>query len=218
MVQIQRRRTESPDGVTAKTRPLREANNGSVAERPKARYCLAIANRRRSKVPTQRQKLSVTCKSCDAQFRPLFNSEMKIFCSCQCHADWRWRQKKIAIEGGANVDKRALRRYLMEKHSGACTGCGIKKWRQKKITLQLHHIDGNTDNSVLANADLLCPNCHSQTETFGRRGGRRSFSLVNRRRQKWAKRSAPVNGRQTVLKTVGSERTGVRFLGTPPNQ
>lgn len=138
-------------------------------------------------MPAQRQKQSIFCKYCRDPFRPCFTSKAKNFCSSQCSADWRWEQKKTAIENGENVDKRALRRYLMEK-KGFCKGCGIKRWRRRKITLQVHHVDGNTDNTTLSNAELLCPNCHSQTETFGRKGGRRSFSVTNQRRQEWQKR------------------------------
>jgi len=47
-----------------------------------------------------------------------------------------------------------------------CSECGIKEWNQKPISLQLDHIDGNNHNHKLKNLRLLCPNCHSQTETF----------------------------------------------------
>ena len=35
--------------------------------------------------------------------------------------------------------------------------------------MQLDHIDGNSDNNFLDNLRLLCPNCHTQTETFSTR-------------------------------------------------
>ena len=34
------------------------------------------------------------------------------------------------------------------------------------LTLQLDHIDGNSDNNNLENLRLLCPNCHTQTDTW----------------------------------------------------
>lgn len=47
-----------------------------------------------------------------------------------------------------------------------CAICKIFKWNNKKIILQLDHIDGNSKNHKLSNLQLLCPNCHSQTDTW----------------------------------------------------
>lgn len=47
-----------------------------------------------------------------------------------------------------------------------CYNCGITQWQNKPIILQLHHIDGNNTNNNLENLQLLCPNCHSQTDNY----------------------------------------------------
>lgn len=47
-----------------------------------------------------------------------------------------------------------------------CECCGITEWNGENITLQLHHIDGNSYNNTLENLKILCPNCHSQTDNF----------------------------------------------------
>lgn len=47
-----------------------------------------------------------------------------------------------------------------------CEICGIDNWQGKEITLQLHHIDGNHNNNLLSNLQVLCPNCHSQTDNY----------------------------------------------------
>lgn len=47
-----------------------------------------------------------------------------------------------------------------------CECCGISTWNDKPIILELHHIDGNSHNHLLSNLQLLCPNCHSQTDNF----------------------------------------------------
>jgi len=53
-----------------------------------------------------------------------------------------------------------------------CEECGATEtWNGKPLTLQLHHIDGNSGNNDPSNAQILCPNCHSQTDNF--RGGYR---------------------------------------------
>lgn len=47
-----------------------------------------------------------------------------------------------------------------------CEICGISEWNGKPINIELHHKDGNKHNHSLDNLQMLCPNCHSQTETF----------------------------------------------------
>lgn len=47
-----------------------------------------------------------------------------------------------------------------------CEICGCVDWQGKKLNMQLHHIDGNPHNHKLDNLQMLCPNCHSQTENF----------------------------------------------------
>lgn len=47
-----------------------------------------------------------------------------------------------------------------------CSICGISEWNNKYLSLQLDHINGRRKDNRLENLRLLCPNCHSQTETF----------------------------------------------------
>lgn len=47
-----------------------------------------------------------------------------------------------------------------------CECCGISEWQNKPISCQLHHIDGNPSNNSLENLQVLCPNCHSQTDNY----------------------------------------------------
>ena len=48
-----------------------------------------------------------------------------------------------------------------------CFGCGNEgEWRGKKLSLQLEHRNGKSNDNRLENLGFLCPNCHSQTETY----------------------------------------------------
>jgi len=42
----------------------------------------------------------------------------------------------------------------------------MTEWLGRPIPLELHHIDGNRDNNVLENYQLLCPNCHALTDSY----------------------------------------------------
>jgi hypothetical protein len=47
-----------------------------------------------------------------------------------------------------------------------CELCGIEDWLGKRLAFELDHVDGNSNNHLLNNLRIVCPNCHSQTETY----------------------------------------------------
>lgn len=66
------------------------------------------------------------------------------------------------------ISSKTLRRAL--KNAGVdvnkCDVCNISDWCGKLITIEIHHIDGDNTNNNVSNIQLLCPNCHSQTNNF----------------------------------------------------
>lgn len=54
-----------------------------------------------------------------------------------------------------------------------CEHCGISEWRGNPLSLHLHHVNGDGLDNRLENLELLCANCHSQTDTYGGRNGHR---------------------------------------------
>lgn len=61
------------------------------------------------------------------------------------------------------VKSRLIKEKILED---VCSMCDIYEWQGKKISLQLDHVDGNNHNHRLHNLRLICPNCHSQTNTY----------------------------------------------------
>jgi transposase-like protein len=58
-----------------------------------------------------------------------------------------------------------------------CAICGISKWNNKTLSLELDHINGMNNDNRLENLRFLCPNCHSQTTTYGSRNQQRNESM-----------------------------------------
>lgn len=67
-----------------------------------------------------------------------------------------------------NQPKGRLRDYLIKiGREYKCEECGLMDmWNNKKITLQVDHVNGINYDHRPENLRFLCPNCHSQTDTF----------------------------------------------------
>jgi 5-methylcytosine-specific restriction endonuclease McrA len=57
-----------------------------------------------------------------------------------------------------------------------CAVCAIANWCGRPLSLELHHVNGDGRDNRLENLQLLCPNCHSQTESWGGRNKGRTPS------------------------------------------
>jgi len=94
-----------------------------------------------------------------------------------CLDDKRIRKTKDVAEifvENSNTSSSYVRKLILKKNlkKYACEKCSlIGEWNGKSINLQLDHINGNRKDHRLENLRWLCPNCHSQTDTFCSKNG-----------------------------------------------
>lgn len=61
-----------------------------------------------------------------------------------------------------------------------CENCGITEWMGNKVSIELHHVDGNRENNNISNLKILCPNCHSMTNNFrGKNKKRKEHNITD---------------------------------------
>lgn len=112
------------------------------------------------------------CLNCGKEFHKKQNGTK--YCCQKCQQEYqhkkyieRWKNgEENGMSGEYGISKH-IRNYLLEKHNNKCEKCG---WGEENphthtIPLEIHHIDGDYTNNKEKNLQVLCPNCHSLTET-----------------------------------------------------
>ncbi|MET7293610.1 HNH endonuclease signature motif containing protein [Streptomyces griseoloalbus] len=88
------------------------------------------------------------------------------------------KAKSILVEQpparARRIDGSRLKRAMIgEGAEDRCALCGTEPmWLGEPLPLEVDHIDGNWRNNRLENLRLLCPNCHSTTDSYRGRGAR----------------------------------------------
>jgi len=142
-----------------------------------------------------RKIVTVTCKACGKVFEKVkteYNkTELKSdhhYCSRNCYGKDKTQLMFNKIENGdTSFSSDSYKKYLIKKFGNKCMKCG---WSEINpitglIPIQLEHKDGNSENHKLNNLELLCPNHHSLTPTYGalNKGNGRE-----KRKLKWRKK------------------------------
>lgn len=96
-----------------------------------------------------------------------------------------------------------------------CAMCGISKWNNKTLGLELDHINGMNNDNRLENLRFLCPNCHSQTTTYGSRNQQRNestYEITDELRELVSNTYDKVNSVKRVSSILGIRRKVVTAI------
>jgi len=74
--------------------------------------------------------------------------------------------ESIFQKGNYRISGTKLLKELLKLRPRKCECCENSTWLEQPIKLEVHHIDGDCTNNVLENLSLLCPNCHSYTDSW----------------------------------------------------
>ncbi len=103
------------------------------------------------------------------------------FCSRKFCSDYCARRKlplDLVLKNNSRgqIKKRLLQDGILEN---VCSECGLRDyWNDKPIVMHLDHINGVNNDNRITNLRMLCPNCHSQQETYAGRNARKKGNMV----------------------------------------
>lgn len=100
-----------------------------------------------------------------------------------CSYHHRIETKDILVKDSTYKDATKLKKRLIEEglKEYICEGCKRTEWEGVPIPLQIHHVNGVHNDNRLENIQLLCPNCHSLTDTYaGKNANRESNTKYNK--------------------------------------
>ena len=121
-------------------------------------------------MPNPRKHFDTPCLCCGSVAKG-----RKIYCNNVCQQTYQSNLLVEAwlageIEGGTIYGVKAfVRPWVLNRAGNKCEKCG---WCEinpvtGKSPLQINHIDGDPFNHRPENLEVICPNCHSLTPTFG---------------------------------------------------
>lgn len=83
------------------------------------------------------------------------------------------KNHKFKIEDWENdiiidISRASLRKNIFDKKllPHKCNKCQLENWNELPIPLELNHINGEGHENRRTNIELICPNCHAQTDTY----------------------------------------------------
>ena len=133
---------------------------------------ISAALRDRTTVKRVQEECKFHCKFCSKGFvrKTSLGSHVR---RCESNPNMiikeskRCKMKEVHLALPYNEVPSSLRREkIFREQRGCCNRCGLAEWLGQRITLEIEHKNGNHYDDSRENVELLCPNCHSLTDTW----------------------------------------------------
>lgn len=138
-----------------------DCGNPIFSVKEHSKYCSVACAKRRFELRRG------NCAHCDTKLK----SHQYKYCSLKCLHQSQFQSRSVDLESGrysTYSTNQFIRRYLVNRFGERCSRCGWAERHPKtgRIPVEVEHIDGDYRNNRAENLTLLCPNCHSLTDTF----------------------------------------------------
>lgn len=114
--------------------------------------------------------MKFNCLNCSKEklYKKTTRTDTNKYCGILCQNAFQFKTVTLPkFYNGEIRNRKTLIRILTHLFGYKCVLCGnVGEHNDRPLSLQLDHVDGNSDNDMPENVRLLCPNCHSQTDTF----------------------------------------------------
>lgn len=88
---------------------------------------------------------------------------------------------ELLVKNSNHKSQNLKRRLIQEGYKeDKCEICGQTNiWNGKTLVLQVDHINGDHYDNRLENLRIVCPNCHTQTDTFASKKSKKEYRCVD---------------------------------------